>query len=185
MFTSPHELKQIKRLKIQREDVPMVHASLTGLGMYVVLSSLVSAVENLGFDTKTTQSIIDQIRKHTQVAFAQQLAEDGVDLHVVAYISNDIILPFFELIPKYFDKIIKRMESDARASEPFSSWGILGIVLRQALGEEKFYEIIGGNYFEFFPVQAFIDGMFSSSMNTIPEEIEELLRSPMGSEHGT
>ena len=162
----------------------MVHAGLAGLGMYVVLSSLVIAVENLRFDTETTQFIIDRISKDTQNAFTQNLAEDGADPNHIAFISDVIILPFFELIPEYIDETIKRVESDANDLTPPSRSGILPIVLRQALGEEKAYEIISGNFLEFYGVLWLIDGLFVDLMKNMPEKIEKLLRSPMGSEYG-
>lgn len=184
MFTSRHELKKIKKLKIPREDIPMVHASLAGLGMCAVMSSLVIAVENLGLDSKTSQSIIDQIRKDTQKAFFQQLTEDGMPIHVITYISNDIILPLCEHIPRYIDETILEMDSDTKYSDPFYNWGILGMLLRQALGAEKVYEIIKADVLGFFPVRLFIDGMFTNALEVMPGTFEELLRSPMGNEYG-
>ena len=91
VFLLPEDLKEIKKLKLSREDTNMVCLGLTGLGMCLTLEATRHSVHRVVLDRTKAENIIQQIMQDTQAAFYQQVIDDGVPLNYIANI--DTLIP--------------------------------------------------------------------------------------------
>lgn len=193
LFMDSDVLKKmkIKKFKLSREGENMVHSALTGLGIFVVLQSIPDAVGRLELNPEKTQNIIEQITKDLRDAFFQQLLANGMLPDDLLMYNRRIISPLFEDMHNYMMLFYNPDPSAIRlSSENIQSrypWGALGIVFERALGEQAARET-KNNYFLFKEAQIYFDPLFfefmsSFLMGDMANHIDNILRSPMGSQY--
>ena len=179
VFMMPDTLKQIRKLKLPKEDEDLVRAGLIGLGMYVVVASIRAAVPRVVSNVDKADRIINQITRDIQDAFVQQLLDDKMTLDFVSHVHDFVVLPLFDDVGKYL--------RNAQESYPGSKWGILSVVLWRALGEEKAHRIVS-DFFKYMEVSIYFNSVFTESIRSflnkgeaMADQIDSILRSPMGS----
>ena len=183
IFLFPEDLKEIKKLKISKEDTNMVCLGLTGLGICLTLEAIHHSVRRVVLDSTKTENIIQQIVKDTQAAFYQQVIDDGAPLNFIADIDT--------LIPALFNDLGNYMLNPTE-SFPGNKWGILSIVLWRVFGKEKARDIINkAGFFEYMSIMFPFNTRFVSFNKSffgqdgeMAEKLDGILRSPMGSQYG-
>ena len=183
IFLLPEDLKEIKKLKLSREDTNMVCLGLTGLGMCLTLEATRHSVHRVVLDRTKVENIIQQIMQDTQAAFYQQVIDDGVPLNYIANIDT--------LIPALFDDLANYM-LNPQESFPGNTWGILSIALWRVFGEQKAHGIITEvGYFEYMRIRVHFDARFVPATESffgqdgdIANQIDQILCSPMGNQYG-
>ena len=186
LFMDPDVLKKmkIKKFKLSREGENMVYSALVGLGIFVVSQSIPNAVGRLELNPEKAQNIIEQISKDLQDASFQQLLTDGMLPDDLLLYNRRILSPLFEDMNNYMSRLFNFGETQ-QSRYP---WGILGIVFERALGEQAASET-RNDYFLFMEAQMYFDSLFVESINSfltggMANNIDNILRSPMGSQYG-
>lgn len=186
LFTDSDVLKKmkIKKFKLSREGEIMVHSTLTGLGIFVVLQSIQNAVGRLELTPEKTQNITEQITKDLRDELFQQLLTNGMLPDELLMYQSRIISPLFEDINNLLYHV-----SFGGSLQSRYPWGILGIVFERALGEQTAREIKENDVFLFIEARMYFDALFVESIESfqtgdMANQIDNILRSPMGSQYG-
>ena len=176
-FTLDENLKEIRRLKLSREDEFKVRMGLEALGLFLAWKAIDQSGRRVIGNTQEALNIIRQISDEMQDAFTLQLLEDGLPRHIVTDVNNSIISPLYQDISNY---LLNPRESFPDYTRDM---GIISIILLRTLGEQKAREIIEVNLLQYFEIQLQFDNHFQlllvrtvSQGESIANHIDDILR---------